>query len=351
MSILKKIDIFGTEFQFTIFNNKNFKTNLGGFCTLIAVLFAIILTLLFGRDLFFMDSPKIFVEDIIPNEYPKLKYLSHKNLLVAWRIKDQSGDKGSFENYLDLVVTNYSANGTGQIYKSTLESINCGKLNITDTIFLSTVNPNEWNCLNVEDKQFMFGGDQDMDEFNTFRIQVFPCATCTDFNKLTEDLGTSAFFEVIYPDHYYLGNSDNNPLSLVYNIHDQRINVGIKKKDKIHIKNFTSVDDRAWMFKDPDEKSILALGYYVTDYDYFTTDYFINNRLPLYECAFYFDKEKMLYSRSFMKLQNLAADVTGIINVVLLILAVLTKKYNHHKRKQFLFNDIFEFNKTDDNKR
>jgi hypothetical protein len=347
MRLLKSIDIFGSSFQFTIFNSKQYKTKLGGLFSIILLILAVIFTFLFGRDMFYMDNPHVTVDYIIPPQYPWIRNLTADKFLTAWRVNDQDGIYGNYSDYLTVSLVNYSRNGTGKLYKTKMKSINCSELNITDTAFTSLFDPKDWNCMDLKDLNFTFGGDQDSDVYSSWRLQVFPCPTCTDLIKLGDVLGDSAYFEIIYPEFFYLSNENKNPLGIAYNMHDQRINIGIKKKDKIYTQNVTSIDDRGWMFKSEDTLTTLAVQKYVTDYDYFTLDYFLKNNMPLYECSFYLEKERVNYFRSFMKIQDLAAQVSGVINAILLVFTLLTNNFNIYKRNMVLFNEMFEFNQNE----
>jgi hypothetical protein len=193
-------------------------------------------------------------------------------------------------------------------------------------------------------KSYLFGGDQDSFNYNSFRIQVFPCPNCTDYLALASLFGNSAYFEMIVPQYYYDVNM-KEPLGIRYNFYDQRINVGNKKKDKLSIQNITSLDDKGWVVKDDAVKSYSAFTKFGTDYDFFTMEYIQKFNIPLYEVFFYSDKEKITYSRSFMKIQDIAAQVNGVLAIILVVCNILTVRYNQYKRNEYLFNEIFEYNK------
>ena len=69
MDLLKKIDIFGTKFNFTIFGNSHYNTKFGGVLTFITVALSMAVTFIFGNDLLFRKNPKVITEKLVPVNY------------------------------------------------------------------------------------------------------------------------------------------------------------------------------------------------------------------------------------------------------------------------------------------
>jgi hypothetical protein len=344
MAFLRLIDIFGTTFQFTIFNNSQYKTNVGGFFSLTCLALALLLLGLFGRDLLYHDTPKVGVDYVVSENYPRIKHLSQDLFLVAWRIAPHdSDDTLNYNDYLYASVTNFFTNGTNKQYSRNLEIANCAELNITNESFNRYYNASNFNCLDLRNTVLPFGGNPDDDDFySTWRIQILPRQGQTNMNQLLETIGSNAIIQILYPDFYYSSSSEV-PLGSDYVLRDQRINIGLRKKDRFYIQNITCIDDQGWLFKDPKPSHQLSVGDMKNEYDYFTMDYFITDKIPFYECIFYLDRTSMTYSRSFMKVQDLAAQVTGVINFIILVFKILTFNYNIYNRNQYLFNEIFEY--------
>ena len=57
MKYLKKIDIFGVKFNFTIFGDNHYNSIFGGFLTILFAAFSISVTFLFGTDLYLRKNP------------------------------------------------------------------------------------------------------------------------------------------------------------------------------------------------------------------------------------------------------------------------------------------------------
>jgi hypothetical protein len=339
--MLKSIDIFGSEFQFTIFSSQKYKTNIGGLFTIVTAVLIVVFIALFGKEIWFKDNPTVQISAINPEEYPPSRNLG-ADFQIAWRIYDQDMVTKNIDEYLQMKVLYYYTNGTQKVYKEKIKSMNCEGANITDPHFIAHFNPSEYNCLDLRDKEYLFGGNQDYDNYQTFRIIVTVCDKCSNLTELSNKIGRDTNFEIIYPEMFYDAKADE-PLGFHYNMHDQRINIGIKKKDKFYLRNYLSFDDQGWMFRENKPSNVYAVRQYFTDYDYYDLDLYVSEKLPLYECTFSLDKERTEYYRSYMKIQNLTAQVNGVINVILILCKLLTFHFNKYKRNEYLFNEIFEY--------
>ena len=60
--MLNSIDIFGTNFNFTIFKQERFKTFFGGLLSLLSLGISVIFTIFFGRDFFYRTNPKTLIQ-------------------------------------------------------------------------------------------------------------------------------------------------------------------------------------------------------------------------------------------------------------------------------------------------
>ena len=54
---LKSLDFFGVPFQFKVFNKEKYNSLFGFFSTVITSIMFVIITYLFGRDLYYKEEP------------------------------------------------------------------------------------------------------------------------------------------------------------------------------------------------------------------------------------------------------------------------------------------------------
>ena len=63
----------------------------------------------------------------------------------------------------------------------------------------------------------------------------------------------------------------------------------------------------------------------------------------LYEAGFYFSKNSAEYKRTFMKFQNLAAQVGGFVNAIYIVCQIIMKSVLDIEFKKLIINNIFDF--------
>lgn len=68
MKVIESIDIFGTTFNFSIFEQTRYKTIFGGFLTFLCLGVCVIFTLFFGKDFFYRTNPKILTQYVQPKK-------------------------------------------------------------------------------------------------------------------------------------------------------------------------------------------------------------------------------------------------------------------------------------------
>lgn len=66
MHFISSIDIFGTNFNFTIFKNEKLQTTFGGILSIISLAISVIFTIFFGRDFFYRLNPKTLTQLVQP---------------------------------------------------------------------------------------------------------------------------------------------------------------------------------------------------------------------------------------------------------------------------------------------
>jgi hypothetical protein len=343
MTFLKIVDIFGTSFQFTTYKTNQYKTNIGGLLTLACIIVAIALIALFGRNLFKHENPNVLVDYEFPPEYPFIDDFNNERFLIAFNVTTAADM--DINDLVEVYVINHFRNGTGKIHDLDIPYASCADVNITDPLFLYDFNPSRFNCLDLKGNNLTFGGDTDTDYYSLISIYVYP-KTGLSYEDLYELTEGEINIDIIHPQHFFDSKSKGVPLGNFYNIHNQQINIGLKKKDKMKVEQVFSIDDIGWMLPDPQYESRLSVNTLTTDYDYFPLEYFTEYNIPMFECSIRMIRSTTTISRSFMKIQDVAAQVTGIINVIILVCRILVLNYNMYDRNRYLFNEIFEYNEN-----
>src|SRR4051794_14124702 len=104
-TLIKKLDIFGTGFEFTTFKHSKFQTLLGASFTIVCLIIIIVFSFLFGRDFYFRQNPRVLAQIKVPDNYSEPFVMNTDNFLVAWRISDTNSKKVDFTGYLYPILT------------------------------------------------------------------------------------------------------------------------------------------------------------------------------------------------------------------------------------------------------
>ena len=117
MEIIRSIDIFGEQFNFTIFGKNKYNTTFGGFLTILIVFATIVISIMFGLDLVLKKNPKVLKERIVPQNYSFIN-ATVQNFPIFWRISDDNSNPVNFTNilYPDIILYVNRFNKTTGVY-------------------------------------------------------------------------------------------------------------------------------------------------------------------------------------------------------------------------------------------
>ena len=99
MKWIKYLDIYGTAFEFSVFNEPKFKTFIGGLLSIATLVLIVIFAFLFGTDFFFRKNPQTLVSKQNPNEFTYFN-LSQETLLVPFRINYNNGSEADINGII-----------------------------------------------------------------------------------------------------------------------------------------------------------------------------------------------------------------------------------------------------------
>lgn len=68
MRVIESTDLFGTNFNFSVFQQTTFKTYFGGLLTIFCLGICIVFTIFFGSDFFNRTNPKILLQYVQPKK-------------------------------------------------------------------------------------------------------------------------------------------------------------------------------------------------------------------------------------------------------------------------------------------
>jgi hypothetical protein len=357
---MKFFDIFGTTFQFTIFKSEKFRTIIGSILTLISLGIILVFSFFFGSDFYYKLNPKILTETQEPEIYPPAFELSPENLVLAWRIADNNDVPIDHHGKIYPVITYYDLHfNSSEKSKDRVEVMAVKKCNDKNVKMKEFAFPkDDWNCLDWSSGNYSFGGNWLANSINYFEMIIYYCPdgkpfapenNCTDINTMQKLVANNNFFiELAYPNFYFVPSDINEPLKLTYSMYYFAVGLTMQKTDRIFFQQIDLEDDKGWIIKYPELSTKYSMNKLTTDYSYFDVNNYGHSKFSsdFYHLNIYFQKQKIVIKRSFMKVQDFAAVMGGFIKIVTLIAMTISNFFNFVEREEKIFNQFFQLKRS-----
>ena len=367
MKYLENIDIFGAGFNFTIFGKSTFNTIFGGILSLILVGASIGVSFLFGSDMLTRKNPKVMIDRIIPNNYSYVN-CNLNNFPLFWRISDDNGLPVNFTGILYPVSLFYvykfnkSTTLMDLITNISMPLKICTKELVNNDIIFSKYGLDSFYCIDWRDSGYPLGGYWDSsDMVYYFEKILYRCpnddtnsSKCTNVSFIKNWLGSAnkLYHDVYYPSVYFSPENYNNPLLIEYINYFQQLSSNLYKKNRYFFTQGEIKSDRGWIFESITDGSLITYDSSQMDFD-FKSDEDLNNvniSSSVHATTIYLMKNHNRYSLSYMKFQDLAAQVGGFMKIVMVFLLLININYNEFRRDIEVINQIFEFKMCPDEK-
>ena len=367
MNLLKKIDIFGTKFNFTIFGNSHYNTKFGGVLTFITVALSMAVTFIFGNDLLFRKNPKVITEKLVPVNY-SFNYYNVSNFPFFWTLKDSLNNLVNFTDILypvsKIYVYKYNTTTSQLVLNDaiTLPNKKCTKDMVNNDDLFIKLGLNLYYCIDWTDSPYPFGGFWDgTDSLYNFEQTLYFCPNdnrtsenCTDFLALKNFLGQAnkIYYDIYYSNVYFSPNNYDKALNsrLINSYHE--ISSNLYKKCRYFFTEAMINSDKGWIFDSITNKTLITID--DTNYDVdFKSDDDLNNKnmtSGIYSTTIYMMKNHDSYNISYMKVQDLAAQIGGFMKIIMVFFVIINFFFNQFSRDLDVMNKIYEIKKLDEKK-
>lgn len=323
--ILNIIDTTGVKPQFLLSGRQNYTTTLGGIVSLINLVILGLIIYAFGKNLFERTEPLMTQNIIYPERYPNYTLGVDMNFTYAARLEDFDGNviKRTDLVYLDFIYYHYEIiNGVWVLLEEkTLDYDLCEQSNFEKPELFERQGLKTAYCPMFKKNRVGGGWDETYVKFIRGFIKL-----CKEgnFNNKGQKCGTEKEFKQILKNRLFISNyyqeyfvdSDNYymPMDIVYTTHFYMLDPLISKKSNYFFRTGIITTDYGWILKNED-------SYRKFTYDSLVIDSISISQLPenqqniLGEVYLYFSKKQEKFMRTYTKIQNLAANVGGIIKV------------------------------------
>ena len=349
LSLFKKIDMFGTPAKLKTFGEDSFKTVFGGILTTITTVTIVIFSYLFGTDFYHRENPRVVQQDKINKKAPTyfletardpfmlrltngtLQVLDYKSLPVRiqgtyFHYKKNQG--GNWE-------TIFGVDGIAPCHQTNL----INNEEILDSLVLS-----EWYCmdwdkitelgrkhLNDPGYQAQLTGSFDEKELTFFRLDVRnsiydPVKKSFDVKSTYEEAGVinEKVVTIKYPSSFF-DAEEREPLQINYREEAYTLSRDQRYSNRQFMKMLTVRNDLHWMLKDVEVKKSLVVD--ESEPSFIAADFLTKKYQDFYTKFFFMSKKEQITNRSYMKIQELAAIVGGLIKILTFNCFFITQIY------------------------
>jgi hypothetical protein len=344
MRILQAIDVFGVAYNFNLNNTQTYKSPFGGVMSLICLVILAIFMYFFGIDFYYKKNPKVIGSTVFNKDYYTISLNSSQGIL-AWKIEDHYTNMPNFTGILfpRIIYQKFAEDPETKflnfVDSQVLPQKRCDQVKDVDDILKANYDLKTWWCLDFTGTNFTFGGYWGGKIVNMIYMMIDACnedkSSCSslkDVQSLAPGSENSLFFSMLYPQAYFSPNDLQSPLNYEYYYFTETIDLHVIKKNVFFFTKYMLEDDLGWMATDINYKSIFVYQSFFKDYFYKDSAQWTNvkkdQNTVVYMNGLYFDKNAFLYTRSFMKLQELTAQVGGAIKSTIVIFAILSRYVN-----------------------
>jgi len=358
IDLLKRIDLYGSPYHFTVFNNQVYKTHIGGFITILTLIGYIICFWYFGNDFYSRENPKYLNERINLPVYPNYT-LNRDDLMIAIRMEDTDGNFFDPSGLLDIEVVYYNyetIDGEFQLTKYTnLSIINCTEIDMNALRMKTKKDISQMSCIKFNNTPL--GGYWDTDFTNYIMINFKPCLNTTENNNyciprekaLDRILKEKLSFN-LYTNMYFTDLKDyENPLKVnMYNIFGY-VDAKIGKNIRLYYKQAIISTDMGLLTEMQKGYSVFGLDYIISDTISVLPSYENSgDKTTLASFEIYLGNNREKYDVTYKKLQETIADVGGFLSLTTFALSFIANFFNEHYRSNEIINYLFDFNDLKD---
>jgi hypothetical protein len=349
MNCVRSIDFLGPELNFKIQQHRIFKTRFGGIASLLLLGLAILAFLGFGRDIFEKKQPRVTFNRITDDEDIQKKFLTHSNFLFS--IYDQYTDEAipEFDRRFEVYYDFLDFRGDGMIdknFRNPFEKCSEEALKLyTDYLNLE---PSSYYCF-PKGSQIELMGVMSQGKSSLVRLQVDYCKNNTDINKgnvktdcytreETQKFLSSKRIQMHYIMETANIDSTNYMMPGSRYVYSNSINTNAFSWTRLNIlfKKIVVDTDVGFFVQEKLNWQVMALESITSESIYSpetsTVFSFLIGNSPW----------KEIYSRYYIKIQDVFAMMGGFLNALFIILKFVVE-FSARPNLVDLFNKIYKY--------
>jgi hypothetical protein len=348
--VIEKFDYFGEPMLLNFNKEKKFKTVLGGFLSLIIYGVSLTIIVISGMQLIRRENPNTTYTQKNLGIAPTIQLRDQGTLFIAFlQLSDMVYSQFYDPTYMDIKWNQFTSirfeNGTILTNKTELPSVNC--TNYYDrfveygleTYFL-TNNLHLSKCLDM-DLDMKIGGKFASPFYSNIYVTLDFCRNSSYSEvvcKSQEEINNKiydGYLNLVYFDKYVDVNNYEKPFINYVNTFFQKIDPQLYKKIDLYFEKANVTSDVGFIFADKKSESGMLLERYTEDIIHNT------GRKKIMNIYINISENMSLFTRNYMKFQELAALFGGIFQAMKIVGLVITYFVAQHKMYEYMFNSLF----------
>jgi len=343
--ILESIDIFPYTFGLTFNKQRSYKTEVGGLLSIFYNFFVIFCAGLFSYDLRQKMHPKL-TEEFFYIKENILTNLTEDNFLLGFIFKNHDSDTLLKNKYFQTNFYYVSENNT----KIKLDLKNCSQL-ISPNIDYKTIferHPEylkDGACLDI-DKNTLINKELNLTAFKTsIKIQI-KClkekgGNCVR-NSTLKELFVKNTMHLFYYNTILDPNNYDDPLKTIMSHDSIFMNVGLQKYFDLYFRAVKIETDKGIVFPTFETSTDIIIDKLDTNYRLNTYEADYTGEIDLVNIQIIFSKKLTFIRRSYSKLQDIFAQMGGIMSTLNILGKLLVGFYSMSCFNLEIINMIFK---------
>ena len=342
-TIFIDIDVFGYTPSLSIKNQLFYQTIFGGLLTLLIVIITIITLIFFSQELFNKNSPSVNLSMEALNHPQRLNYFDNFEFLIGIQNSSYMTEINEkiFNAKGSLFKTVVNESGIYNL-KTNINLVSC------DIALSNSKNKDLYTDLNLKG-YYCISNDQNEEpylkehwgnnDFSMIQIKFVDCdnktGNCASEEEVYDFLH-SADLSFYMIDNLVSTKNYKNPFSKV--IKEQTFKVSDSYKVSViqYLRHIRIESDDGLLFTTNHSKSSFVLGEFTHDI------IFERDSSTFLTLSIELDNTLQKYQRKYYKLQDLAAQVGGVVNACFVIASLILKIYEKNSYFEYLINNFFE---------
>jgi len=339
------LDNVGYRPQIYFQNNSKFKTFLGGVVTIFIAILTILATVSFGGDLYRRTNPTI----LLNKNFIEPAYNMSQINIIGYRLFYTGGIKIEELNRLVDIFMLHTVFDP-KLAKSTLtryEMIKCSQADIYKSNFLNLTsligNPDDYYCVPNNTTLFL-KGKYGAPINNHMHLRIGICKNTTQNNntcypdEIIRKKMSSFFVSFIFKDSYIDGQDFENPVKYYITSNTLKSSAYTFRQDAYLFKDVTFKTDSGVILPDIFQQDYMQLDSISSGSTAESnTETFTNVIVGLTNL-------KDFYSRKYIKIQDVSAQVGGIIKFFLIFADLFISYYSYVPFLESLYESLFKYN-------